>query len=285
MLRHSLIHLQATLAAMLRVTPLARVACLNLLNAEIALRLHGAKHARVGPFLIEFDPRDRVLAKSLVLHGTYERFETAIFLAELRPGDIALDIGANIGYYTLHTARAVGPAGRVVAIEPDPSNLALLRANLTRNDCRNADVVPCALGAEEGTVALRQHSSNRGRLAFARGRHDHPTVSVPLRRGATVLAELGVRPRVAKIDVEGAEPEVLAGLGDLPEVIMLEFMPSMLQGQGHDPVRFLRWLTKQGFGLELIDPGTGARMPGGPEAIVARTEAFGREVNLLARRA
>jgi hypothetical protein len=87
-----------------------------------------------------------------------------------------------------------------------------------------------------------------------------------------------------KVDVEGAEPDVLAGFDELPEVLMFEFTPAQLRGLGHDPLGFLRWVTGRGYALELIHPATGARIAGTAEQLLASAAELRRDVNVLALR-
>jgi FkbM family methyltransferase len=282
MFRHTLLASQAAAGRLLRRTPLARSTTLNRLNAELALRLFGRSEARLGPYTVRFDPRDRVIGKHLVLYGSYEPLETAAFLPLIQPGDEVLDVGANIGVYTLLMAGAVGK-GRVIAVEPDPTNLELLRANVALNRCTNVTVVPCALGGETRQVGLRQDPENRGALSVTQaGRAG--TVRVAMRRARDLLRELRARPRVMKVDVEGAEPDVLAGFDELPEVFMFEFTPAQLRGLGHDPLGFLRWVTGRRYALELIHPATGARIAGTAEQLLASAVELRRDVNVLALR-
>jgi FkbM family methyltransferase len=197
------------------------------------LWLHGSNEIRVGPFLVRFDPRERVLSKRLILRGGHESRELELLCSIVRPGDQVLDAGANVGIYSLFLSRAVGPTGRVVAVEPDPDNLEFLRFNLKINGCGNVTVCPCALGTSSGTVELYQVDDHRGNLSLADLGKTGRSIPVTQRRGGDVLAELGLRPRVAKIDVEGAEPQVLEGLGYTPEVIIFEFVPHQLQALGN----------------------------------------------------
>jgi FkbM family methyltransferase len=282
MIRRTLLASQAAAGRLLRRTPLARSTILNRLNAEIALRMHGRGEARLGPYTLQFDPRDRVIGKHLALYGSYEPLESAAFLTLIRPGDVVLDAGANIGVYTLLLSGAVG-AGRVIAVEPDPTNLELLRQNVARNACTNVTVLPCALGGKTCQVGLTQDPRNRGALsvtdAGAAG-----AVGVPMRRAADVLRELRARPRVMKVDVEGAEPDVLAGFDALPDVIMFEFTPEQLRRQGHDPLGFLQWVTGRGYALELIHPATGERIAGAPEQLLPWAGELRRDVNVIALR-
>ena len=268
----------------LRHTPLARSRLLNRLQADLAVRLHGSNEARMGPFRVRFHPRERVLSKRLLLYGGQEAPEVALLCSLVRPGDHALDVGANVGIYTLHLSRAVGPGGRVVAVEPDPESLALLRWNVEANGCSNVTVVPAAFGAESGTATLHRVAGHAGRSSLAAVPEASDAVEIAVRRGAEVLAGLGVAPRVAKIDVEGAEPLVVAGLGCRPEVLLFECVPRQMREMGEDPEAFLAGLAAGGYRLELVDPENGERRAGSPAEIAARAATARRVHNVLATR-
>jgi FkbM family methyltransferase len=226
-----------------------------------------------------------VIAKKLSMYGEYQRHEIELLCSLTRPGDQVLDIGANIGLFALYLSRAVGPGGRVIAFEPDPDNLALLRANLEINVCQNVSVVACALGTESGTAELFQSNENRGNLSFSDLGETGKSITVPVRRGDEVLEELRVHPSLAKIDVEGAEPVVLVGLGQRkPDLILFEFEPGHLRSQGHDPEALLVSLVNEGYALSLIDPDTGERTPAAPARISVLAGERNATFNVLAAR-
>ena len=76
------------------------------------------------------DTRDTGVAPHLIMNGVYEEFETQVFRSMVKPGMVVLDVGANIGYYTLIAADLVGEQGRVYAFEPHPSNYDLRVRNI-----------------------------------------------------------------------------------------------------------------------------------------------------------
>lgn len=286
-LKNLLLQSMALLGDALRRTPIARWQWLGRLHANLAVRLGKKEWVSVGPFRVYVDPRDRVIAKKLILYGGYEQREIDLLCSLVRPGDCVLDIGANIGLYSLALSRAVGGAGRVIAFEPDPDNASLLRKNLEANGCSNVTVMQEALGDESKDVKLYESDDNRGALSTSDvlGVGEEHTIRVHMRRGDVVLAELGVQPRVAKIDVEGAEPLVIAGLGaQLPQVLMFEFVPQLLRAAGRDPAEFLHRLRTAGYSLAAVDPETGrARdLTAAELSAGAVTEAADR--NILARR-
>jgi FkbM family methyltransferase len=139
--------------------------------------------------------------------GSYEAEKQLKFTAALRGGDVVLDVGANVGFYTLLAARSVGSAGRVIAIEPNPRNVRYLKRHIELNGQLQVTVVAAAAGATDGTAkfAMSEHAE-MGRLS-AQG-----TETVTVRSLDSLATELGLgHVRLMKIDVEGAELEVLLG--------------------------------------------------------------------------
>jgi len=118
---------------------------------------------------------------------------------------------------------AAGPLGRVIAVEPDKDNHDLLSRNLEA--CTNGRSSTKRWENRDGTVNLYQTDENRGALSTSDilGVGEERATKVRMRRGDAIMAELGARPRIAKIDVEGAEPSVMQGLGDhLPPILLFE---------------------------------------------------------------
>ncbi|MEM6996443.1 MAG: FkbM family methyltransferase, partial [Myxococcota bacterium] len=90
-----------------------------------------------GGLTLELNPEDRTLSETLWRTGTWEALQTKALLERLEPGDTFVDVGANLGYYTVLAAKKVGPSGRVFAFEPDPESFALLKRNVDRNGLTN----------------------------------------------------------------------------------------------------------------------------------------------------
>lgn len=274
------------LARKLKRTRVARSPLLNRIHGEVTLWLHGSGSLRMGEFTVGVDPRDRFIAKKLAMGVGYERHEIDLLCSLVKPGDCVMDIGANIGLYTLHLSRAVGPQGTVVAVEPDPDNRALLKANAEQNECSNVTILPYALSDRPGTLDLFQVDDNRGFLSFADLAGTGRSRKVDVKRADEQLRELGLRPVAVKMDVEGAEPMVFAGLGEYkPDVILFEFVPHQLRALDNDPLAFLEQLSYEGYTLEMIDSDTGERVEHEPAALLERVEGDkNREHNVLARR-
>ena len=271
----------------LRHTPIAGWAWLQSLHGKLAVGLGSSDNIKVGEFLVFADPRDRVITKKLILYGEYERQEIEQLCSFIRPGDCVLDVGANIGLYTLAFSRAVGPQGLVIAVEPDPDNLLLLRKNLEANHCVNVTVIEAALSDKTKAAKLYQMQNNRGALSTADIFDVGEANAIPIssRRADEIYAQAGRVPRIAKIDVEGQEPLVIAGMADLlPEILQLEFVPEQLRAAGHDPLDFLRSLETHGYALSVVAAATGERRELPPVQLVQAAEASVTDLNLLAQR-
>ena len=154
------------------------------------------------------------LGLSSLLYGTFELAELEFARSRLRPGDDAMDIGANVGIFSVVMGADVGRSGRVFAFEPAPGNIVRLKKNLERNGLDHAQLFPCALGEADGqmTLHLATDPAYPSLLEVQSGLADGTSVSVPVRRLDAVWEEAG-RPRIGfvKMDVEGAEAAVIRG--------------------------------------------------------------------------
>lgn len=143
-----------------------------------------------------------------------EQSEYALFNALIRPGDVVVDAGANIGLYSLLGALRSGPTGKVVAFEPAQQALVLLKDNISANKMDSQiSMLPICLGSHNGSTSFyeAEQSSFSGMIDTGRSAVDNVR-EVPVRRLDDVLSEMGI-PEIAfiKVDVEGAEAQVLEG--------------------------------------------------------------------------
>lgn len=141
--------------------------------------------------------------------GGFEKTRAAYLRNLLNENDVFIDIGANIGLYTVLAARR---GALVIAFEPDPFNYKRLVRNIGLNRFRENQVTlhSCALGKETGEVTLRRPLNNNYGMASMVTRHAPDGVEVPLRRLDDLLKVSGQR-YIVKMDVEGAELQVLEG--------------------------------------------------------------------------
>ncbi len=156
-------------------------------------------------------------------------------LAFLRPGSAAIDVGANLGEWTVPLARSVGAAGRVIAIEPAPRSAAALEATLAANALRQAEIFRCAIGDHDGQTefavpVVTSARTDTGRARIGPGCTGYEALRVPLRRLESLAAELTLdRLDLIKIDVEGHERQVLDGAAS----ILDQYRPTLVMETGH----------------------------------------------------
>jgi FkbM family methyltransferase len=180
--------------------------------------------------------------------GSYEPIKMSFAAALARGGDIVFDIGANVGIYTLLFSERVGPTGQVVAFEPLPENLAYLKRHLELNHITNAKVVGEAITSVVGSSKFNASDPCTGRLESG-GRLTVKTTTID-----TFVNLTGLIPSLLKIDVEGAEAEVLKGAADT----LRKFAPQLLLAT-HSPAvhqSCSELLTRHGYRIEELRAGS-----------------------------
>lgn len=181
-------------------------------------------------------------AERAIFAGDYDPPLTAFFRHVLRPGDLVVDIGANVGALSVVAANAVGVDGSVVSIEPNPTLAKRLTGISERNPLGNIRVIEAAIGDEKGPAKFFVSSSHPYSSLDQSELPDYPlqgVVDVQVRTLDDVWAtELNGRPiRLLKIDVQGFEAKVIRGgrrclQESPPDLIVLELM-----GEGLSKVR------------------------------------------------
>jgi FkbM family methyltransferase len=158
---------------------------------------------------------DTYLGQSLWETGQYELDELLWAGRHAVPGTCVFDVGANVGLVAIELARIVGPAGRVIAIEPMPATAEVLRSNVAESGCRNIEIVNAAAAAVAGEVDLKLAQDAAQHSTAAKMPHGQIAKGIVRVPGVTLddLWDAAGQPQVsyAKIDVEGAEEAVLRG--------------------------------------------------------------------------
>jgi len=158
------------------------------------------------------DLEDKGLARELLRHRIHEPLSTGIMKEILKPGQVVIDIGANIGYYAFLEAKRVGESGRVYCLEPAPENFNLLQKNVVANQYNNMEVFNAAAGAETGT----------GTIYLSKSHNQHALVSENV-SGSAGSAPVMIYslddflkgkpdPDLIRMDVEGLELDILKGM-------------------------------------------------------------------------
>jgi FkbM family methyltransferase len=170
------------------------------------------------------------------------------------PGMTVIDVGANLGLYSVFMARRAGPGGRVISFEPDPDLFALLVRNGAANGLTNLQPLSVALGAAPDRLVLNRLTLNSG------DNHLGATGDVVFRRPVEVeVASLDrlfpdVSPHLIKVDVQGWELKVLKGMEAVLKRVesvelLLEICPGLLRRAGDDPLEVYDFLAGLGFGF------------------------------------
>jgi FkbM family methyltransferase len=195
-------------------------------------------------------------------YGTpYEPAVTDAIATALRPGDVFVDIGANIGYFAVLAAQCVGGEGHVVAFEPHEGARDALDVLVQRNEVVPAvEIVPVALADADGSAtlfvedAITAHSTLEPSLSPMRhvaALHAGSVVQVTTLDGwLASRRELAARIRCIKIDVEGAEARVLAGMAETLRFPSLTIVCETSTGSRADEM-----LAAAGFERRRIEPG------------------------------
>lgn len=220
-------------------------------------------------------------------HGVYEPYERRLLQSLIVPGTTAIDVGANIGLYTLLFARAVGEEGRVYAFEPEPENLRLLAHNVRTNGCRNVTIVPKAVAARTGVATLFLSADNRGDHRLFDSGDGRRTMPVPTVALDEAFAGHDGPLALVKIDIQGAEVEALSGMRVLlerhPETwVAVEYWPRGLRRAGASGEELLDALEALNRLVFRIDEDRQTLVPLDRRWLQHKvTEAKGNHTNLL----
>lgn len=191
----------------------------------------------------------------------YERATTDLFKQLLRPGMVFVDVGANIGYFSLLAAKLVGTEGKVYAFEPEPGNHGLLRKNIELNSYSNIQAIRKAVSNKSETTQLFLSALDSGSHSLyseaARGVNESVQVTTTT-LDSFLAAEAWPGIDLVKIDVEGAELGVLEGMESLIErspalKLIVEYCPFLIQSTGEKPSDLLEKLASMQFNVQIID--------------------------------
>jgi FkbM family methyltransferase len=228
-------------------------------------------------FKILLRGKDDVMTPEILTHGCHEPSESQVFLDHVKPGMTILDIGANIGYFSLLVFKKID-SGKVYAFEPEPNNYATLTDNIALNHARNIVAVPKALSNQKGSCRFFLDEGNFGAHTFSssniqtQNRNSIEVETIPL---DDFVRDAGIRVDFIKMDVQGAEGLVLEKATetlkrDTPKILM-EFWPEGLRNLKTDPLSLLRQLAKD-YEISLIGHPGEALSKMAPEEILPFAE-------------
>jgi FkbM family methyltransferase len=254
-------HMSASAAA--RPVPLA--------ENDLALQARAAHSGRFAAYLGEHlaltrvldrfkmyvDTQDISLTPHLLMEGHWEMWITKVFQQLVRPGHTVVDVGANVGYYTMIGAAGVGVSGRVHAVEADPHTFEILEKNIDVNGYGSiVHAHQCAATDSSGELTLYQYRNHHGSNNVFAGDAD-PRIAGAIKVAAVPLDDLIPDPvDVMKIDAEGSEPLIFEGmqklLGRSPRIqILMEFAPQMIE-RTIPPLDFLERIRDAGLQCKVV---------------------------------
>ena len=206
---------------------------------------------------MHLDPKDCL---KLSINEIFEPIETELVKREIQKGDVIIDIGANVGYYTLLMAKLVGSDGKVFAFEPEPKNFALLRENVKINNYQNIILEQRAVANQTGKTRLYLCDTNTEMHRLDNSKNFKSSILIDVVKLDDYFhdSEFLKKINFLKIDVEGTEFDVINGMIRILEnnkkiKILLEFIPQHLVGHGSRPNDLINLLLNQNFELFYIN--------------------------------
>ncbi|WP_420151462.1 FkbM family methyltransferase [Spirosoma sp.] len=245
-------------------------------------KIDNSKPFDFGDFKLYIDQHDTLQVAG---HGRFEEAEFNALMSFLREDSVMVDIGANMGYYTVRAAQKL-KRGKVIAFEPDPGNFAILQKNVAINQLSNVVLNNAALSNRTETMRLYKHPFNVGDYRLYNDGDFTEFVDVPTLQLDDAVSE---RIDLIKIDVQGFEYFALSGAYQLltrfHPVVFSEFWPRGLHNSGASPTTYLNMMEELGYTVSLINEINQRIEPQSYEALrILSEEPTNRYVNLIFQR-
>jgi FkbM family methyltransferase len=241
----------------------ADVAILLTESDEFALRggrLGSPTEVSMGGYYMFARAGDRDIGYAIAKGGAYEPHVTGVVKRELRRGNTFVDVGANIGYFSMLSAHLVGVSGKVIAIEPLDKNLQLIYAGIQRNGFKHVDVYPFGASDDSRIVGMVTDPGTSNALIQSAPSAKSTSSFIATRTLDWITRDLE-RADLLKMDIEGHELLALRGAAKFLErcrpKILIEFHPlAMRENAGVDAAELLKFLFEYGRELSVV-VGTG----------------------------
>jgi len=212
------------------------------------------------PLAMHLHPEnDLCVSKHIREQGIWEPYETSLILDYLNTGDVFLDIGANIGYYTVLAGTTVGESGLVLAYEPDRDNFALLQENLVLNNITNARPFMAAVSDYTGQGKIYRSEDNSGDHQLYDNGEGRVSMPADVVHGGNHVGAIIDRVNFIKIDTQGSETCILNSLADVIMenrshlAMIVELWPYGLRQAGSSAMDLLNILESFGMAFYVID--------------------------------
>ena len=234
------------------------------------------------------DPGDSL---NLSINGVYGELDTQIVREQIKEGDIVIDVGANIGYYTLIFAQLVGKKGKVFAFEPEPKNFEILRKNIEINNYDNVIAEQKIISDKCGKMKLYVSDSDIVGHRIQQMGNSKKFVEVESVTLDEYMKKLNLEEKInfIKIDVEGAEPKVLEGSKNILEKndnlkIFTEFNREVIKKYNSKPEDMLLLLIKNNFQFFLPNYKTNTLSLSEKDTLLNSNELLKENLNILCKK-
>ncbi len=216
------------------------------INRPLELYIHGEE--------------DKYVSRQIREQGIWEPYETALVVKFLQPGSVFVDVGANIGYFSVLAAALVGDHGQVVAFEPDPANFALLQASAALNSLDGRiEAIEAGLSQNDSEGNLYLSKDNLGDHQIYAAGEGRESLPITLYKGGDFLRPRLHKLDLLKVDTQGSEYSVMLGLMpyllELPQCprIILELTPFSLRQSGASGRALIELLAQLAQPFWIID--------------------------------
>ena len=206
-------------------------------------------------------PNDEILSRSIVYDKIWEPETTKLIKNIIHEGDVGIDLGANIGYFTMLMANLVGTSGKIFSFEPEPQNFEILQKNIKQNHLKNVVANQSAIGDINGKIKLYLSNTNAGwHKVFPKQFIDYEVSDKNIDVKICSLDKEFIDKKIdfIKMDIEGYEWNAIKGgkkiLQEKHDVkLIFEFLPMALRANNVKPDTVLTYLLDIGFHIYAID--------------------------------
>ncbi len=242
-------------------------------------------------FRLYIRPNDYFIGAAIAREKQYEPAVTVALKQYLKPGQVFVDVGANIGYFTCLAAAIIGTKGHVYAFEPNPDNIQLIKLSIAANSFENVSLFPVAVAETDQEFKLDAGAASSNARIIDFSADAVPGLNNPLLIKAVTLDKtLAGVPKIdmVKLDIEGAEPRAWAGMHQLVKkhrpILLFEFSPGLIRMTSHvPPETLLDSILEAGYQLYILAEGDSRQKPRTRDEIVRRQMGSGgTHLDLLA---